>query len=66
MDVQEFNKIFKEIQVLQKSMKNMMEIVFASSPLLALSTHGWASRSYHSMYLLRVSDGLVGFFSGAH
>lgn len=61
MDAEQFQEVFEEIQNLQKSMKNMIEIVFASSPLLALSTHGWASRSYHSMYLLRVSDGLFDF-----
>jgi hypothetical protein len=61
MDAEQFQEVFDEIQILQKSMKNMIEIVFASSPLLALSTHGWASRSYHSTYLLRVSDCLLDF-----
>jgi hypothetical protein len=55
MDPQQFEDICNEMQTLHKSMKNAMEIVFATSPLLALSTHGWASKSYHSTYLLRVN-----------
>lgn len=43
------------ILTLHKSMKNVIDIVFAISPLLALSTHGWSSRNVHSTYLLRVS-----------
>jgi hypothetical protein len=59
MDLQQFEDIANEMQMLHKAMKNVMEVVFATSPLLALSTHGWASKSYHSTYLLRVSGGLV-------
>ena len=40
-----------------------MEIVFVVSPLLALSTHGWYSKSTNSIYLLRVRDAL---FSLSH
>lgn len=61
MDSQQFEDIYEELHILQKSMKNIMEIVFATSPLLALSTRGWDSRSFHSTYLLRVSDSLVFF-----
>src|ERR1700678_1296395 len=58
MDAQQFDDISEELQLLHKSMKNILDIVFATSPLLALSTHGWNSRwtSIHSTYLLRVSD----------
>ena len=59
MDSQQFEDISDEMQILQKSMKNVMEIVFATSPLLALSTHRWGSKSFHSTYLLRVGDHLV-------
>lgn len=50
-----FEEIASDLQVLHKSMKNLIEIVFATSPLLALSTHGWSWKS-HSTYLLRVSE----------
>ena len=63
MDMQQFEEISNEMQILHKSIKNMMEVVFATSPLLALSTHGWASKSYHSTYLLRVSNVLVTSFA---
>jgi len=53
MEQQQFEEISSEVQALHKSMKNIMEIVFATSPLLALSTHGWAWKS-HSTYLLRI------------
>jgi hypothetical protein len=59
MDSEQLEDIADEMQMLHKSMKNMMEIVFATSPLLALSTSGWGSKSVHSTYLLRVSDDLV-------
>ena len=59
MDSQQFEDIYDKLQFLHKSMKNIMEIVFATSPLLALSTQGWDSRSFHSTYLLRVSNSLV-------
>ena len=61
MDSQEFEDISDDMQNWYKSMKNVMEIVFAISPLLALSTRAWGSQSVHSTYLLRVSDGLVFF-----
>lgn len=57
--MQQFEEISNEMKMLHKPMKNVMEVVFATSPLLALSTHGWASKSYNSTYLLRVSDVLV-------
>jgi hypothetical protein len=61
MDSTQLEQISNEIQALHKSMKNIIEIVFATSPLLALSTHGWAWSSVNSTYLLRVSFILVGF-----
>lgn len=54
MEPQQFEEISNEIQNLHKSMKNVMEVVFATSPLLALSSHGWRQKSYHSTYLVRV------------
>ena len=54
MDPQQFEEISNDVQVLHKSMKNVIEMVFATSPILALSTHGWAGKSFHSTYLLRV------------
>jgi hypothetical protein len=62
MDPDQFEDLSNAMQILHKPMKNVIEIVFASSPLLALSTHGWASQMYHSTYLLRVSDVRI-FFS---
>jgi len=59
MDPEQLEEISDELQLLQRSMKNVMDIVFAISPLLALSTYGWDSKSVHSAYLLRVSPGLV-------
>jgi hypothetical protein len=55
MDPQQLEDVTNEIQVLHRSIKNAIEIVFAISPLLALSTHGWAGRSLNSVFLLRVS-----------
>jgi hypothetical protein len=66
MDSQQFEDISNELQILQKSIKNVMEIVFAISPLLALSTHGWDSKSVHSTYLLRVSNYLNFLLSILH
>jgi hypothetical protein len=66
MDSQHFEDISDGLQALQKSIKNVMEIVFAISPLLALSTHGWDSKSVHSTYLLRVSYGLFFLLSIIH
>ena len=51
----QFADISTVIQLLHKSMKNVIEIVFAISPLLALSTHSWAAKACNSTYLLRVS-----------
>lgn len=65
MDSKQFEEIANEIQSLHKAMKNVIEIVFATSPLLALSTHGWDSKSYNSVYLIRVG-GFSLFFSGRH
>lgn len=59
LDSQEFETICDEAQLLHRSMKNIMEIVFAISPLLALSTHGWDSKSVNSTYLLKVSNILI-------
>jgi hypothetical protein len=56
MDEQQLEDVSNEIQVLHRSIKNAIEIVFAISPLLALSTHGWASKSFNSVYLVRVSS----------
>ena len=61
MGQQQFEEISNEMQNLHKSMKNLMEIIFATSPLLALSTHGWSTRFIKSTFLLRVSDVLVLF-----
>lgn len=54
MDSNQLGEISFEIETLHKSMKNMIEIMFAISPLLALSSRSWATRSVHSSYLLRV------------
>jgi len=56
MDAQQFDDISAELQILHRAMKNIMEMVFAVSPLFVLSTRGWDSRSIHSTFLLRVSD----------
>jgi hypothetical protein len=56
MEPQQLEDISNEIEALHKSIKNAIEIVFAISPLLALSTQGWASKSYNRVYLLRVSS----------
>jgi hypothetical protein len=55
MDSQRFESLCHVIQFMHKSMKHLIEIVFAASPLLALSIYGWHSKSIHSTYLLRVS-----------
>lgn len=55
MDPLKLEEIADEIQGLHKSMKNLIEMVFAISPLLALSTHGWTWH-VHRNYLLRVSS----------
>jgi len=57
VELPELEDLCNEIEILHKSMKNAIEIVFATSPLLALSTRGWATKKhFHSTYLLRVSD----------
>lgn len=63
MDPQQFDEVSNTIQSLHASMKNAIEIVFATSPLLALSTHGWGLRTIHSTNLLRVGD-IYLFFKG--
>jgi hypothetical protein len=55
MDPQQLEDVSNEIQALHRSIKNVMEIVFSISPLLALSTLGWSWRSINSIYLVRVS-----------
>jgi hypothetical protein len=59
MEPQQLEEICNEIQLLHKPMKNAIEIVFATTPLLALSTHSWSPHSFNSIYLLRVSDPLA-------
>jgi hypothetical protein len=61
MDPQQLEDLSNEIQAWHRSIKNVIEIVFAISPLLALSTQGWATKSINSVYLLRVSLILVVF-----
>jgi hypothetical protein len=56
MSPEEFEDISKEMEQMHKSMKNAMEMVFATSPLLALQTGGWSRRSHHGTTLLRVSN----------
>jgi hypothetical protein len=56
MESAQFEEIFIEIQMLHRAMKNAIEMVFATSPLLALSTNSWAGRACNSTFLLRVSD----------
>ena len=49
MDSQQFEDISDEMQILQKLMKNVMEIVFATSPLLVLLSKfgGWPGLRGH-------------------
>jgi hypothetical protein len=53
MEPSQLDDIANEIESLHKPMKNVIEIVFTASPILALSTHGW-SMSLNSMNLLKV------------
>jgi hypothetical protein len=53
MDTQQLEQISNEIESLHKPMKNVIEIVFAVSPILALSTHGWGI-NYNSINLFKV------------
>lgn len=55
MDSQQLDDHIKEMEDIHKAMKNVIEIVFATSPIMALSTHGWGGRTVNSNYLLRVS-----------
>jgi hypothetical protein len=55
MDTSQLDEIATEIEALHKSMKNLIEIAFALSPLMLLSTQGWSWRNIHRVYLLRVS-----------
>jgi hypothetical protein len=55
MEERQLDEISDEIKCLHKAMKNIIEVVFATSPILAISTHGWGSKTIHSTYLLRVS-----------
>jgi hypothetical protein len=62
MDPEQFQDFVNTAFGMHKSMKNLIEIVFAISPLLALSTHGWGRNyNFHSAFLLRVS-GVLDFF----
>jgi hypothetical protein len=56
MEPSKLEEIADEIQALHKSMKNLIEIVFAISPLLVVSTHGWTWYGTNRNYLLRVSS----------
>jgi hypothetical protein len=55
MDSEQLEKIFGDVQAMHKSMKNIMEIAFAISPILVLSPTGWSYKSTSGLYLLRVS-----------
>jgi hypothetical protein len=63
MNEAEFEDTSNEMESMHKAMKNAMEMVFATSPLLALQTGGWATRIHHRTHLLRVSDGLLVLFA---
>jgi hypothetical protein len=54
VDQAQLEEISVEMQLLHSQMKNMMDYVFAISPLLALSTTGW-SRQISGAHLLKVS-----------
>lgn len=56
MEPEDLEGIINEIVALHRSMKNLMEMAFAISPLLALATHGWYRYTTHSTFLLRVSE----------
>jgi hypothetical protein len=61
LDEDQLRQISWEMQRLHKVMKNIIEFVFATSPLLALSGGGW-TRSIQGASLLRVSDIFNVFF----
>ena len=56
MDSQHLQDLSDGIEDMYKSMRHIIEIVFAISPLLVLSTYGWGWRSVSGAYLLRVSE----------
>ena len=56
LDSQQLKDIIGDVKMMHKSMKRMIDIVFAVSPILVLSTHEWASRSIHGTYLFRVRN----------
>jgi hypothetical protein len=56
MEPQQLEGIINALLPLHKSIQNIINIVFATSPLLALATHGWAAHNYHCTYLYRVSN----------
>ena len=61
LDEDQFADLLLEIPLtMHKLMKNMLEFVFATSPLLILSTSGWL-RGIQGTYLLRVSIVLTTF-----
>lgn len=62
LDEQQFEEISIEMLMLHKSIKYIMESIFAISPLLALATSGW-SRGIQGSYLLGVSH-LSNVFAG--
>ena len=55
LERKQFEEIVNIVKILHKAMKNLIEIIFTTSPLLALSTHGWASKFRHRVFLVRVS-----------
>jgi hypothetical protein len=59
MDASQLEEIAHEIEGFHKSMKNLIEIVFAISPLLALSTQGWTWKTADRNYLFRVGSSFV-------
>jgi hypothetical protein len=64
MDPEQFEDVSNIIQSLHKLIKILIEIIFAISPLLALSTHEWANHySFHSTYLLRVNGVFANFMA---
>lgn len=56
MDPKQLDEISNEIESLHRPMKNIIQTVFAISPLLALCTHGWTWKTTNATYLLRVSS----------
>jgi hypothetical protein len=54
LEDEQLQEISQQMQLLHSSIKNIMEYVFATSPLLALSTNGW-KRRISGAHLLTVS-----------